>query len=98
MFMWLRFDKWVFKRNLESFCDILLVTKSLNVWHLAHQGCTRFTAPLMVLHPFRHYQLFKLAVIISSSFYAADAQKDLTGKVHRVDDFSPGKDRLSVTL
>lgn len=51
--MWTVFDKWAYKRNLKSLCVVLLVMKPLNVWHLAHQGCTCIAAPLMVWHPFR---------------------------------------------
>lgn len=53
LFVWMFFDECLLKKNVKSFCVVLFVMKPLNVWHLAHQDCTRFTAPLMVWHPFR---------------------------------------------
>lgn len=99
--MWIIFDEWAYKENLKSLRFVLLVMEPLNVWHLDHRGCTHLTAPLMVWHPFRsplstfetcsHYfqQLF---------FFAADAPKDMTGKVHRVDIFPRLKERLPVNI
>lgn len=53
LFVWIVFDEWPYKRNLKSLHVVLLVMKPVNVWHLAHKGCTRFTAPFRVWHPFK---------------------------------------------
>lgn len=45
-------DEWLHQKNVKSIHGTLLVMKALNVWHLAHQGFERFTAPLNGLTPF----------------------------------------------
>lgn len=47
------------RRILKASLLSLLVMKPLNMWHLAHQVCTRIVAPLMVLHRFSPLSTFQ---------------------------------------
>lgn len=70
--------------------------KAVNAWR-SRQRVSQTLLRLYFL--LSHNQLFKLAIIISISVYAADAHRDVTAKVHRLDGFfPPRKDRLSVTF
>lgn len=99
LFMWIVFDEWVYKKNLKSLRVVLLVMKPLNVWHLAHQGCTRFTAPLMVWHPFRSpLSTFQTCSHYFQQLFCSRCPERHDRKSTQSGRFFPIKDRLSVTF